>query len=321
MGAQSAGGGDHPPSQPDDVEGGRRQPPEVAYGGQFGDTVRARLETGFFARLVPGLLEQAGGGRLLDLGCGDGLAARVAGPALTEYTGVDFREGVAPGQSQPPGEHVLHDLRDGFGPVGDVPFDVYLATFGVISHLQPSQFERLLREIAAHARPGSVIALEALGLGSLEWPGLWDTSPGPRRSLPYRLGSDVAVHPWSKRELWALHREAGLRPVGVLDRSVQAGPKTGEGRYWPGLPPLRRALDDLLEGHGEEQARGVLGHPLPPLPAGPAAAVHHALSLRRQRLAAGRGGTPAGLARAVWALEARSGGGFGHGLTVIARKP
>ena len=288
-----------------------------AYAAQANDAVRARLETGFFARLVPGLLAEAGGGRLLDLGCGDGLAAQLAGPGLTEYTGVDFR----PSAAGRYGEHVLHDLREGFGPVAGEPFDVYLATFGVISHLGPSQLERLLGEVAAHARPGSVVALEGLGLGSLEWPGLWDTDPGAQRSLPYRLASDVAVHPWSPRELCAMHREAGLKPVQVLDRSVQAGPKTGEGRYWPGLPDLRRGLDDLIQGRDEPAARRVLARTLPPLPAGRAAAVHHTLGLRRRRLAIGRGGTPAGLARAVWALEARSGGGFGHGLTVVARKP
>jgi SAM-dependent methyltransferase len=304
------------------------QPPgAAAYVPQADDAVRAQLEIGFFARLIPGLLAEAGGGRLVDLGCGEGMAARLAGPALTEYTGVDFRD-VTKGGQRPPlqpthvqGGRVLHDLGDGFGPVGSAPFDVYLATFGVVSHLDPSQLERLLREVAAHARPGSVIALEALGLGSLEWPRLWETAPGPRRLLPYRLASDVTVHPWSPRELCALHREAGLRPVRVLDRSLQPGPKTGEDRYWPGLPPLRRALDDLLDGHREAAARGVLAQPLPPLPAGRAAAVHHGLGMRRQRLVVQRGGSPAGLARAVWALEADSGGGFGHGLTVVARKP
>jgi len=303
------------------VEGGRRPQgaSRSAYAAQADDQVRARLEAGFYERLVPRLLAQAGGGRLLDLGCGDGLAARLAGPALTEYTGVDFREEAHEERSR--GERVLHDLGEGCGPVGEAPFDVYLATFGVISHLERAQAERLLGEVAAHARPGSMVALEALGLGSLEWPGLWDTAPGAGRSLPYRLGADVSVHPWSARELWALHREAGLRPVGVLDRSVQAGPKTGEGRYWPGLPPLRRALDDLLAGRVEQAAREVLACPLPPLPAGRPAAAHHALGLSRRRLADGRGGTSSGLARAVWALEARSGGGFGHGLTVVARKP
>lgn len=299
----------------EEVKGG--QLPRAAYAAQADDAVRARLETGFFARLIPALLAEAGGGRLLDLGCGEGLAARLAGPALTEYTGVDFR----PRPTARFGEHVLHDLSDGCGPVGTAPFDVYLATFGVASHLRPSRFKRMLGEVADHARPGSVIALEALGLGSLEWPGLWETTAGPRRSLSYRLGADVTVHPWSARELWALHRDVGLWPVRVLDRSVQAGPKIGEGRYWPGLPPLRAALGDLLAETGQPDARAVLSCPLPPLPAGRAAAAHHALQVNRRRLAAGREGSPAGLARTVWALEARSGGGFGHGLTVVARKP
>jgi len=290
-----------------------------AYAATSGNAVRCTLEAGFFARLVPELLRQAGGGRLLDLGCGDGLARRLAGPRLTAYTGVDFRP--AGGGAPARGERMLHDLREGLGPVGAVPFDLYLATFGVASHLSPAQLARLLAQIAAHARPGSVVALEALGLGSLEWPGLWDTPPGARRLLPYRLGSDVTVHPWSPRELCALHREAGLRPVRVLDRTLQPGPKSGEGRYWPGLPCLRAAFADLLAGRDEPHARRVLAGALPPLPAGRAAATHHALGERRRRLALERGGTPAGLARALWALEAGSGGGFGHGLTVVARKP
>jgi len=224
-----------------------------AYAATSGDAVRCTLEAGFFARLVPELLRQAGGGRLLDLGCGDGLARRLAGPRLTAYTGVDFRP--AAGGAPARGERMLHDLREG------------------------------------------------------------------RRLLPYRLGSDVTVDPWSPRELCALHREAGLRPVRVLDRTLQPGPKSGEGRYWPGLPCLRAAFADLLAGRDEPHARRVLAGALPPLPAGRAAATHHALGARRRRLTLERGGTPAGLARALWALEAGSGGGFGHGLTVVARKP
>ncbi|MGI8945016.1 MAG: class I SAM-dependent methyltransferase [Thermoleophilaceae bacterium] len=288
-----------------------------AYAAQSHDSMRAALETGFFAELLPDLLRAAGGeGALLDLGCSDGLAARLAGSELRRYTGVDLREpagGV-------PGEMVEHDLCDGLGPVGAAPFDVYLATFGFASHLSPAELGRLLEEIVAHARPGSLVALEALGLHSLEWPRIWETEPGPGRVLSYRLGAPVPVHPWGPLELGAIYEQAGIRVLRTLDRTVQAGPKVGEGGYWPGLPPLRDAMNRLLEGDSRPTA---LADALPPLPAGPAAALHHELAGRRRRMltaSAGRTG-PAALARAVWALEPRSGGGFGHGLTVIGRVP
>jgi len=294
--------------------------PVRAYGAPSYDEVRGTLEEGFFAQLVPSLLRASGGGALLDLGCADGLARRVGGPGLTRYLGVDFR---------PPGPgvedaHLRHDLRGGLGAVGAAPFDVYLATFGVASHLRPAELRRLLEEIAAHARPGSIVALEALGRYSLEWPHLWRTRPGPGRNLPYRLGSEVEVHPWCPSELARMYADAGIRPLRAIDRSVQAGPKAGEGRYWPGLPPLRHALDALLAGGPEDalaEARAALAAPLGPLPAGRAASFHHALADRRRALI-DAGGTDGGsLARSIWALEPRSGGGFGHGLMLVGRVP
>jgi len=164
-------------------------PPEghaaEAYAVQGHDGMREAFEVSFFARLLPRLIEEAGGaGAVLDLGCGDGLAARLCGAELGRYCGVDLREppgGIA-------GEMVKHDLRDGLGPVGREPFDVYLATFGVASHLAPSELRKLLGDIARHRRSGSLVALEGLGLHSLEWPGIWETRPGPARALAYRLG-------------------------------------------------------------------------------------------------------------------------------------
>lgn len=311
----------------------------LAYARAGHDSTRELLETAFFARVVPRLVAGAGGGEVLDLGCGDGLAARLAGPALTRYAGVDFRE---PGEDLP-GDLMAHDLRAGLGPVGPAPFDLYLATFGVASHLRPGELRRLLREVAAHARPGSLVALEALGAGSLEWPRLWSSHPGPGRTISYRLGADVEVHPWWPAELAALYEQAGVRPLRALDRTLQAGPKAGEGRYWPGLPPLRQAMNALLEGRGAKPsdgpstlgssplairavarsetagARAALTRALPPLPAGRAAALHHSLAARRHRLVEAHGDDPAALARAIWSLEPRSGGGFGHGLLLVGR--
>jgi len=242
---------------------------------------------------------------------------------VAHYTGLDFRAPDAP----VPGRHVRHDLREGLGPVGGKPFDLYLATFGVASHLRPAELRSLLSEIADHARPGSLVALEALGLHSLEWPRLWDSQPGLARTIEYRLRDDVEVHPWSAAELAGLHEVAGITPLFSRDRSLQTAPKAGDSRLWPRVPRLRAAMNSLLEDPEDltDDPLHSLARPLPPLPAGTAAAVHHTLALRRRELLdhleAQGVHDRAELAHAVWALEPLSGGGFGHGLTVVGRVP
>jgi SAM-dependent methyltransferase len=274
------------------------------------DPVRSTFEERMLGRLLQHLFAAAGGGALLDLGCGDGLTGRLAGPRLTRYLGVDL----APRAAHLP--CVAHDLREGLGPVGRRPFDLYLGTFGVASHLSPRALRRLLRDIARHARPGAVVALEALGLYSLEWPRLWDRPPGPARTIPYRLGADVEVHPWSPGELAGMFEQAGIDPLASVDRTIQAGPKLGEGRYWSGLPPLRAALGELLRAGPPSPE---LQAPLPPLPAGRAALLHHLVAMRRRRLVRASGLRGAELARAIWRIEPRSGGGFGHGMLTVGR--
>jgi SAM-dependent methyltransferase len=280
---------------------------------QPGDRVRELFEREFFARLLPGLLAESGGTDVLDLGCGDGLVSRLAGPRLERYVGVDLEPG------DTPGETVQHDLREGLGPVGADPFDLYVATFGVASHVGPRELELLLGDIARHARPGSIVALEALGLGSLEWPRLWPTRPGAERLIPYELGADVTVHPWAPSELAARYDAAGIRPLRALDRTVQAAPKTGEHRYWRGLPSIRNALTTLLRGERSVRALADLSAWLPPLPAGPAADVHTRMAAQRRRVVARGGCAPRTLARRVWSLEGRTSGGFGHGLVMVGR--
>ena len=280
------------------------------YDRQGHDLVRRTFEEPLLARLLPRLLDIAGGGALLDLGCGDGLVARLAEGRLTRYLGLDLKPSVASLPS------IAHDLRGGLGPVGRHAFDVYLGSFGIASHLQPQQLESLLREIVGHARTGAVVALEALGRYSLEWPRMWRLPVGAPRLMPYWLGADVTVHTWSPSELFARFDVAGIAPLGALDRTLQAGPKVDSGRYWPGLPPLRATLNGLLRGeHPEEAFRA----PLPPLPAGKPALVHQTLATRRHALMKGSGLHGAALAKAIWALEPATAGGFGHGLLVVGR--
>jgi SAM-dependent methyltransferase len=283
----------------------------VAYSLEGHDAVRARFESGWFAARLPALLTAAPGGEVLDLGCGDGGARRLCGSGLSRYVGVDL----VPPAAGSDWRWVQHDLRDGLGPVGRRPFDLYLGTFGIASHLAPAELGRLLDEIAAHAKPGSIVALEALGLLSLEWPQLWNRRPGADRTIPYRMAADVSVHPWAPSELFELFAERGIRPLCAGDRTVQAGPKLGEGRYWRGLPDVRGALNAGLERRTDAASLSALRAPLPPLPAGRAALVHHALAGRRARL-------PAQLpcpASTVWKLEPRSAAGYGHGLFVVGR--
>jgi len=279
------------------------------YAFQGHDAVRSTFEAQWFARLIPWLLCRAGGGELLDLGCGDAAAARLAGGGLRRYLGVDL----APPSDAPC--LLCHDLRDGLGPVGTRPFDLYLGTFGIASHLTPAELRRLVRDIARHARPGALVALEALGLFSLEWPRLWDRPAGPSRAIPYRLATEVIVHPWAPRELGGVFREAGIEPVWARDRTLQAGPKLGEERYWPGLPAVRPALNSLLDGNATERDHADLAAALPPLPAGEPALLHHALAARRHALA--RRALPS--AAEIWGLEPPTGGGFGHGLLLVGR--
>jgi SAM-dependent methyltransferase len=288
-----------------------------AYVGHTRDAVREAFEREFFARELERLLAEAPGAHVLDLGCGDGLVAELGGDRLERYLGVDL---------QPPAGawkrgFLAHDLGEGLGPVGAEPFDLYFASFGVVSHLAPAAVERLCREIAAHARPGALVALEALGLFSLEWPALWETDPGPRRTLSYRLAAETEVHPWAPDELNAIFETAGITPLRTHDRTVQAGPKVDEGAYWRGLPPVRSALNRLLGGSSD--GLDDLGLPLPPLPAHPihpVARVHHGLAARRRALVrCVRRRAPEAVARAVWALEPKTGGGFGHGLLAVGR--
>jgi len=245
--------------------------------------VRGTFERDWFARTIPCLLREAGGGEVLDLGCADGAAARMAGRGLTRYLGVDL---APPAATRP--------------------------------HLTPLELRQLVREIAGHGRAGAVVALEALGRYSLEWPQLWGTAVGRARTIAYRLAADVRIHPWSPAELLGLLEDCGIRPLRAVDRTIQAGPKLGEGRYWPGLPDVRAALNSLLGGSAPAPALEALGGPLPPLPAGRPALIHHALAARRRTLL-GAALPAAALARAVWALEPATGGGYGHGLMAIGR--
>ena len=193
----------------------------AAYEQQGHDAVRASFELPWLAQLLQRLLREAPGGEVLDLGCGDGAVARLAG--LERYVGVDL----APPESGVDAEFVAHDLVDGLGPVGPLPFDLYLGGFGIASHLAPGELGRLLQDIAWHARPGALVAIEALGLHSLEWPqlGAAGTVRGGRSSTGWRP-TCMCTH----------GRPASCSRCSAGSASSRWARSTGRSRQLPSLP-------------------------------------------------------------------------------------
>ncbi len=214
------------------------------YAWQGHDLVRRTFEERLLARVVPRLLDAAGGGALLDLGCGDGLAARLAAGRLTRYLGLDLEPSVA--SSAEPRPRSARWARAGrTAAVRPLP-RLLRGGLAPVARASSSGCSRTSRGTRARERSS-----RSRRSGSTRWSGrrLWQAPVGigAHDPLPARrgrrgppMGASRAVH--------ALRRCRASSRCGALDRTLQAGPKVGSGRYWPGLPPLRAALSGLLRG-------------------------------------------------------------------------
>ena len=231
------------------------------------------------------------GMRVLDLGCGagqghdlltqirqDDASVQEAQPHVIEpadlalYFGVDLspsmvRQGRANFRDIGNVRFEEADLREGLGAAAsEGPFDIYFSSYGALSHLNASELERRLVQIAAHARPGALVVLDLIGRLSLEWPGYWHASTESEKIRPYSMSylfdaDDRARGPietfplrfWTGREVRTLcasvSNEAG-KPVRVrelFDRSIFVGRHVDTREYGTPLPPLRRLVNSLYE--------------------------------------------------------------------------
>jgi 2-polyprenyl-6-hydroxyphenyl methylase/3-demethylubiquinone-9 3-methyltransferase len=162
--------------------------------------------------LVPGVLRALGppGGRLLDIGCGNGaLTAALAG-AGWEVTGIDFEEhGIALARAAHPGAaFAVHDIYEPLPEALRGRYDAVLSA-EVIEHLF------LPREVFARARE----ALGGRGTVTVTTPyhgyaknlaiavtGRFDQHWSPRSDYGH-------IKFFSRRTLGALARECGVEPV------------------------------------------------------------------------------------------------------------
>ncbi len=242
---------------------------------------------------LKGLLEKrAEPLRVLDLGCGAGqgfdLLTSVRGerdgasdgkrPALLDselalYFGVDLssamvEQGSRNFEGHPRVRFAQADLREGLKAVrSEAPFDVYLSTYGSLSHLGSADFEGLLGDIAEHGRDGSIVVLDLIGRHSLEWPGHWAGEEESDRYREYSMSylyepgerehveaERFRIRFWTRFELEEVCARLStprcrLELEQTTDRSLFVGRHVDTAEYGTPLPPLRAAVNRLHEPH------------------------------------------------------------------------
>lgn len=227
--------------------------------------------------------------RILDLGCGAGQAyglltriderglnvddaMRFVLPAgrIGQYLGVDLSQAmVEQGRRNFEGLDAVRfeqaDLREGLAAVAaEPPFDIYVSSYGSLSHLDGPDLVRCLTDVAGHAAPGAIVVLDLVGRYSPEWPGYWQAQSGAGEMRPYSMSylyadgtrGEVERFPlrfWTGEEIGDLCAQVADRArvdvglLAILDRSIFVGRHVDTREYDCQLPPLRGLVNRLYE--------------------------------------------------------------------------
>lgn len=265
------------------------------------DNVRRFWEdqlTGIFLRpVLNGLVEEKRRRlerlRILDLGCGSGdgfdliMGVTSQDPALYDYIyqaitpdilqaylGIDINDNLlaqARGYfgDNPKMHFKKADMTKGLPLEHDeAPFDIYLTSYGTMSHFRDSQAVDIICDICRHAPDKAVFIGDWLGRYSYEWQDLWHESASEEFFMDYRISyifppeerdrEDIPVFPlrlMSKAEIMAVIERVrertgiSIRPVTFFDRSVMVGRHLETGDYNPHCPDLRQPVNSLFEGY------------------------------------------------------------------------
>jgi len=205
---------------------------------------------------------------------GGALLGLATDEALEEYVGVDINDDLlAQAREYHAGtgraRFVCADLSGGLPPeIADEysPFDLYFSSYGTLSHFRDEQCVQILADICRHAEGPALFVGDWLGAYSYEWQDLWREPGEPDFFIDYRMsylygsaerdGLDIPTFP-----LRLMTREAILdivrrvfeetrgrvRPLTIFDRSILAGRHSDTREYNPGCPPLRSAVNSLLD--------------------------------------------------------------------------
>ena len=229
--------------------------------------------------------------RILDLGCGGGdgfdliMAVTEKDPSLFDYIhqaitsdmfeaylGVDVNENLleqARGYygDNPKMRFVKEDLSKGLPFKDDEPpFDIYLSSYGTMSHFTDNQAEDIISDICEHAPDKAIFVGDWLGRYSYEWQDLWHHPADKEYFMDYRISyiyppeerdrEDMPVFSlrlMTKTEIMAIIEKVrertgvSIRPITFVDRSIMVGRHLETGDYNKYCPDLRQPINSLFE--------------------------------------------------------------------------
>jgi len=272
------------------------------------DNVRQLWEDGvmrlflqpYLERMVDRKRQRGEGLRILDLGCGSGDGYELlmgvkrgnsglpnhvnvaVEPGLLEfYKGIDLNPGLIAQAKAIHGQHPNIAFVEGdFNELDlepEEPYDLYLASYGTLSHNSHEQNARLLAKLAQHGRNGSLIIADWLGRYSYEWQMLWSNDLSREHWMDYVISYIYSEEERKHRELSSLtlallsrqealdiiqgarrQSQGNIRLRRLFDRSVLVGRHIDTRDYNPHAQPLRQRVNSLFEPNIRTELEGLL---------------------------------------------------------------
>lgn len=148
----------------------------------------------------------------------------------------------------------------------EAPYDLYIASYGTLSHNGREQNTKLLTNIARHGQNGSIIVIDWLGRYSYEWQALWHNDLSQEQWMDYVISyifgreernnnnlSHLELALLSRHEVLNIVRDASrqaganIRVRQLFDRSVLVGRHMDTRDYNVYAQPLRQWVNSLFE--------------------------------------------------------------------------
>lgn len=233
--------------------------------------------------------------RVVDLGCGSGdgyellmdvnnkepgiyehITAAITSDMLKQYIGVDINEDLLKQARECHGHNpklsfIRADMSDGLPSeiTEEEPFDIYLTTYGTLSHFHDEQCVKMISDVCRHAPSRALFIGDWLGRYTYEWQDLWHHPVDEEYFMDYRISY---IYPEEERhkvhvpsfplrlmcqdEIRAIigkaAAEAGVKinMLACYDRSVLIGRHMDTGEYNRNCPKMIRAkVNSLFEGY------------------------------------------------------------------------